>query len=200
MTFIFATHNEGKMKEIRAIFAETGRTILSAAEAGLTFGPEETGHTFTDNAVEKANKCAALLESSKNICVLADDSGLVIDALDGRPGVYSALWLGEDTPYAERNRRTLEMLKDVSGEKRAARFVCVIAAILPDGRTLTAEASIEGRIAREPKGKNGFGYDPIFYVPGYGRTTAELSQDEKNRISHRGQALRAMLEKLAVFI
>jgi XTP/dITP diphosphohydrolase len=128
--------------------------------------------------------------------VLADDSGLEVDFLGGEPGVDSADFMGVDTPYSVRNAKILEMLEGVTGEKRAARFVCVIACVLPCGKTLTTRAAVEGVIAHEAAGENGFGYDPIFFVPEFGKTTAELSQAEKNKISHRGKALRAMIEQL----
>ena len=128
--------------------------------------------------------------------MLADDSGLEIDALGGEPGIYSARYLGEDTSYRVKNANLIERLAGVPEEKRTARFVCAIAAVLPDGRELVTKAAVEGRIGYEEKGEGGFGYDPIFYVPEFGRTTAELSEEEKNQISHRGKALRLMKEEL----
>lgn len=202
MEFIFATHNQGKMKEIRMLFAEAGlQPVRSLAETGLHYTPVEDGTTFTENAIKKALDCAEALRAS-GLCdltqtaVLADDSGLAIDALDGRPGVYSARFLGEDTPYTEKNRHILEMLSAVPDERRTAQFVCVIACVLPQGRILTAEGIIEGVIARETRGENGFGYDPLFYLPAYGLTTAQLNPTEKNAISHRGQAIRILRDQL----
>ena len=128
--------------------------------------------------------------------VMADDSGLEIDALNKEPGIYSARYLGEDTPYSIKNANLIQRLEGVPEEKRTARFVCAIAAVLPDGRELTTRATIEGRIGYEEKGTNGFGYDPIFYVPEFGKSTAELTEEEKNQVSHRGKALELMKEEL----
>lgn len=195
---IFATGNEGKMKEIRRILANLivngeETQILSMKQAGLNPDIVEDGKSFEENAVIKAKAVAELV---KDAIVLADDSGLVVDYLNGEPGIYSARYLGEDTPYSVKNAYLIERLKGVEDEKRTARFVCAIAAVLPGGEVLCETADIEGRIGYEPKGSNGFGYDPIFYVPAYGKTTAELSEEEKNEISHRGKALRALRAKL----
>ena len=129
--------------------------------------------------------------------VLADDSGLEVDYLGGAPGIYSARYMGEDTPYTIKNNHIIEELKDAEGDERSARFVCVMACAFPDGRVITTEGKIEGQIAYEEKGENGFGYDPVFYLPEKGCTTAQLKPEEKNAISHRGRALRAMNKKLA---
>lgn len=195
---IFATGNEGKMKEIRQILANLivngeETQILSMKQAGLAPDIVEDGKSFEENAVIKAKAVAELV---KDAIVIADDSGLVVDYLNGEPGIYSARYLGEDTPYSVKNAYLIERLKGVEDEKRTARFVCAIAAVLPGGEVLCETADIEGRIGYEPKGGNGFGYDPIFYVPAYGKTTAELSEEEKNEISHRGKALRALRAKL----
>lgn len=195
---IFATGNEGKMKEIRQILANLivngeETQILSMKQAGLAPDIVEDGKSFEENAVIKAKAVAELV---KDAIVIADDSGLVVDYLNGEPGIYSARYLGEDTPYSVKNAYLIERLKGVEDEKRTARFVCAIAAVLPGGEVLCETADIEGRIGYEPKGDNGFGYDPIFYVPAYGKTTAELSEEEKNEISHRGKALRALRAKL----
>ena len=195
---IFATGNAGKMKEIRMILADLtvqGEPveILSMKEAGIALDIEENGNSFRENAVIKAK---AVADQSKGAIVLADDSGLEIDYLNKEPGIYSARYLGEDTPYHEKNMNLIGRLLDVPDEKRTARFVCAIACALPDGQVLTEEAAIEGRIGYEEKGQNGFGYDPIFMVPAYGKSTAELTEEEKNQISHRGKALRAMKERL----
>ena len=189
---IFATGNEGKMQEIREILDGAGFEILSMKEAGLDMKIVEDGTTFEENAVIKAR---AVAEKTKEI-VLADDSGLEIDYLNKEPGVYSARYAGEDTPYSIKNQLLLDRLKGVEREKRTARFVCVIAAAMPDGEILTTRGTIEGYIGEAPAGENGFGFDPIFYVPEYGCSTAELSREKKNELSHRGKALRAMREQL----
>lgn len=188
---IFATGNEGKMKEIRLILADLGLEILSMMEAGVDLDIVEDGSTFGENAEIKAR---AVWERTGDI-VLADDSGLVIDYLGGEPGIYSARYLGEETSYEYKNRVILERMDGVSGEERSARFVSAIAAVLPDGRVLHTEGVVEGLIAPEPAGNGGFGYDPIFYLPEYGMTTAELSPEQKNRISHRAKALE-LIKKL----
>ena len=188
---IFATGNEGKMREVRLILADLGMEVLSMKEAGASCDVEENGSTFAENAEIKAR---AVWAATGGI-VLADDSGLVIDYLNGEPGVYSARYL-EGTPYPEKNRILIERLKDARGEERSARFVCDIAAVLPDGRVIHAEAAMEGLIAETPAGSGGFGYDPILYLPEYGKTSAELPMEEKNRISHRGKALKRMEELL----
>ena len=192
---LFATGNEGKMREIRSILADTGAKILSMKEAGVSVDIEENGTTFEENALIKARAVSAALTGADSV-VLADDSGLVIDALDGEPGIYSARYMGEDTSYDEKNTNLIERLEGVPDEKRTARFVCAIAAVMPDGREFTVQAAIEGRIGYEQKGEGGFGYDPIFYVPEFGKTTAEMTAEEKNRVSHRGKALEQMKEVL----
>lgn len=192
MRIIFATGNEGKMREIRMIMADLGVEILSMKEAGISADLEENGATFEENAMIKAKGIAALCDD----LVLADDSGLEIDALNKEPGVYSARYLGEETSYHFKNANLIQRLEGVPEEKRTARFVCAIAAVLPDGRTLSVKAAMEGRIGYEERGENGFGYDPIFMLPEYGKTTAELSPEEKNKLSHRGKALRLMKEML----
>jgi len=189
---IFATANEGKLKEIRTILKDTGLEVISMEEAGITEEIEETGKTFEENAVIKAMALGKLSDA----IVMADDSGLEIDFLDGEPGIYSARYAGEDTPYSIKNQLILDRMKEAEGEARSARFVCAIAAVFPDGRVLTTRGTIEGHIAKEPSGDNGFGYDPIFYVKEYGCTTASLPMDLKNELSHRGKALREMKEKL----
>ena len=189
---IFATGNAGKMREIRSILADLGMEILSMKEAGITIEIEENGKTYEENALIKARAVAARTRE----IVLADDSGLEIDWLNKEPGVYSARYLGEDTPYSVKNANLISRLEGVPDEKRTARFVCAIAAVLPDGRELTTRAAIEGRIDYSEKGEGGFGYDPIFYVPEFGKTTAELTAEEKNQVSHRGKALQLMKEEL----
>lgn len=189
---IFATGNAGKMREIREIMADTGAEILSMKEAGLTADIEENGSTFEENAIIKAKAIAALTDD----IVLADDSGLEVDYLNKEPGVYSARYLGEDTSYEIKNQAILDRLAGVPKEKRTARFVCAIAAAMPDGEVLVTRETIEGYIGEKPAGNGGFGYDPIFYVDEYGCSTAELTEEQKNEVSHRGKALRAMKEKL----
>ena len=189
---IFATGNQGKMKEIREILADMDVEILSMKEAGVDLDIQEDGVTFQENAIIKAK---AVQEATGEL-TLADDSGLEIDYLNGEPGVYSARYMGEDTSYRIKNANLIKRLEGVPMEQRTARFVCVIAAAFPDGRVETARATIEGVIGYEERGQNGFGYDPIFYVPEYNCSTAELSPVQKNAISHRGKALRQMKEIL----
>lgn len=190
---IFATGNEGKMREIREILKELQVPVLSMKEAGVSLNIEENGSTFAENAEIKAR---AVWNCTGGI-VLADDSGLVVDALGGEPGVYSARYMGEDTSYEIKNREIIRRLEAVSGQDRSARFVCIIAAVLPDGTVRKTEGTMDGVIAMEPAGEEGFGYDPILYIPEYGKTGAQLAMEEKNAISHRGKALRAMKGELA---
>lgn len=185
---IFATGNQGKIKEIKAILGDIGEEILSMKEAGIDIDIVEDGNSFEENAVIKAR---AVMERTGQL-VLADDSGLEVDALGGEPGIYSARYLGEDTSYEIKNRNIIERLEGVEGEARSARFVCVIAAAFPDGEVVTTRGTIEGVIAKEPAGENGFGYDPIVYVPEYKMTTGQMEPEAKNAISHRGKALCAM--------
>ena len=189
---IFATGNKDKLREIKEILSDCDVDIRSMKEAGINVDIVEDGKTFEDNALIKARTIAAHTDA----IVLADDSGLEIDYLNKEPGIYSARYLGEDTPYSVKNANLIQRLEGVPEEKRTARFVCAIAAVLPDGRELTTRATIEGRIGYEEKGTNGFGYDPIFYVPEFGKTTAELTEEEKNQVSHRGKALQLMKEEL----
>jgi len=189
---IFATSNEGKMKEIRLIMADSGYEVVSLKEAGISADIEENGTTFEENAVIKASAIAKLTGE----LAMADDSGLEVDYMDKAPGIYSARFLGEDTSYDIKNNYILEQLKDVPLPERSARFVCVIALADAEGKAVTKRATIEGYIGYEIRGENGFGYDPIFMVPEYDKTTAELSIEEKNEISHRAKALRAMKEEL----
>ena len=189
---IFATGNAGKMKEVREILKDLNVEVLSMKEAGIQADVEENGKTFQENAVIKARE---IMKISGEV-VLADDSGLEIDYLNKEPGIYSARYMGEDTSYRIKNGNLIERLQGVPDEKRTARFVCAIAAAFPDGSVETTEGTIEGRIGYEEKGENGFGYDPIFYVPEFGCTTTELTGEQKNQISHRGKALEAMKEIL----
>lgn len=189
---IFATGNEGKMREIRRILSDLDVEVLSLKEAGIHADIVEDGKSFRENAIIKAKAICQLTGE----VVLADDSGLEIDYLNGEPGIYSARYLGEDTSYRIKNQNLIDRLEGVSDENRTARFVCVIAAVYPDGTVKTARGTMEGVIGYEERGENGFGYDPIFFLPEYGCSSAELSMEEKNKISHRGKALRAIKEVL----
>ena len=189
---IFATGNAGKMKEIREILKNLDAEVLSMKEAGVEAEIVEDGKTFEENAVIKAKTVCKLTGE----IALADDSGLEIDYLNKEPGIYSARYMGEDTSYRIKNANLIERLEGVPDEKRTARFVCAIAAAFPDGTVKTVRGTMEGRIGYEETGENGFGYDPIFYLPEYGCSSAELSMEEKNKISHRGKALRAIKEEL----
>ncbi len=199
MKIIAATGNKDKVKEILGILQDMDARVVTMKEAGVFTEIEENGATFLENAVLKAKAVAAEAAKSdqwRDAVVMADDSGLVIDALDGEPGIYSARYLGHDTSYRVKNADLIRRLAGVPDEERSARFICAIAVVCPDGQVLTAEGAMEGRIGYEERGENGFGYDPIFYLPESGRTSAELTAEEKNHISHRGKALRAMREKL----
>lgn len=193
---IFATGNQDKMREIREIMADMDVEIQSMKEAGIQADIVEDGETFEDNARIKAQAIA----NNTDAIVLADDSGLEIDYLNKEPGVYSARYMGEDTSYTIKNQALLDRLQGVPKEKRTARFVCAIAAVLPDKEVLVTRQTMEGYIGNEPEGENGFGYDPIFYLDEFGCSSAALTREQKNAISHRGKALRAMrdllLEKL----
>lgn len=189
---IFATGNAGKMAEIKAILADLGIPVLSLKEAGITADIVEDGKSFEENADIKAKK---IMELTGDV-VLADDSGLEIDYLNGEPGIYSARYMGEDTSYDIKNRNLIERLEGVPEEERTARFVCAVSAAFPDGTMLRSRGTIEGIIGYEAKGENGFGYDPIFFLPEYQCTTAQLSPEKKNELSHRGKALRIMKEEL----
>ena len=189
---IFATGNEGKMREVRMILGDLGAEILSLKEAGIQAEAEENGTTFEENAVIKAKE---IMEKTGAL-VLADDSGLEVDALNGEPGIYSARYMGHETSYHIKNKNLIERLEGKKGEERSARFVCAKAACFPDGRVLTTRGTMEGQIGYEEKGENGFGYDPIFYLPEYQCYSGELPLEEKNKLSHRGKALRAIKEQL----
>lgn len=189
---IFATGNEGKMREIREILKDLGMEVLSMKQAGVSMDIAEDGKNFGENAEIKA---MAVWKKTGGI-VLADDSGLVVDCLNGEPGIYSARYMGEDTSYEIKNQNIIERAAKARGGERSARFLCNIAAVLPDGEVLHTEAAMEGLIAEKPAGNGGFGYDPILYIPEYGKTGGELTMEEKNKISHRGKALKAMKERL----
>lgn len=192
MKIIFATKNAGKVKEVKLMLEEIDAQVLTMTESGIDIDVVEDGETFEDNAIKKAKEIMKV----SGCLVLSDDSGLEVDYLNKKPGVYSARFMGEDTSYEVKNKKILEMLNGVPDEKRTARFVSVIAAAFPDGKIVTARGTIEGIIAHEAKGENGFGYDPIFYVPEFGMHTAEMDIEQKNKISHRGKALRKMKEIL----
>ncbi len=189
---IFATGNEGKMREVRMILSDLGVEVLSLKEAGIEAHAEENGKTFEENAVIKASE---IMRQCGEI-VLADDSGLEVDALNKEPGIYSARYMGYDTSYHVKNQNLIDRLEGKKGSERSARFVCAIAAALPDGRIRTTRGTMEGEIGYEERGENGFGYDPIFYLPEYGCYSGELSLKVKNELSHRGKALRLMKEEL----
>ena len=189
MRAVLASHNKMKMKEMREILAQLGVEVISQAEAGVDIEPEETGTTFEENARIKAR---AIMEAT-GLPAIADDSGLVVDALDGAPGVYSARYGGEGL---DDDGRWKLLLKNMEGkEDRACRFVCVICCALPDGAEVMSRGTVEGQVAFGPEGDGGFGYDPVFYLPERGCTMACLPAEEKNAISHRGNALRAFREE-----
>ena len=189
---IFATGNKDKMREIREIMADCDVHIVSMKEAGIRVDIVEDGTTFEENAKIKARAVAAHTDA----IVLADDSGLEIDYLNKEPGIYSARYMGEDTSYDIKNQALIDRLEGVPDEKRTARFVCAIAAALPDGSTEVVRGTMEGRIGYEITGENGFGYDPIFYLPQFGCSSAELEPEKKNELSHRGEGLRKMRKVL----
>ena len=185
---IFATGNEGKMREIRMILGDLGVPVVSMKEAGAAADIEENGTSFEENAIIKAR---TIMKKTGEI-TMADDSGLEIDYLNKEPCIYSARYLGEDTPYSVKNANLINRLEGVPDEERTARFVCAVAAVFPDGTTSVVRETIEGQIGHEIVGANGFGYDPIFYVPEFGCTTAEMTPEQKNKLSHRGKALQAI--------
>lgn len=188
MKIVIATGNAGKMREIKSIFNNSEYEVVSMKEEGISADVDENGSSFEENALIKAREIAAI---SGNI-VLADDSGLEVDALNKEPGIYSARYMGEDTPYSVKNVNIIERLADVEFENRTARFVCAVAAVYPDGKELVVRETMEGYIGYEEKGANGFGYDPIFYLKEFDKTSAEISLEEKNQVSHRGKAFRAI--------
>ena len=187
---IFATGNADKMREIRGIMKDTDIDVISMEEAGVKAEPEENGTTFEKNAMIKAR---AVWKKAGGL-VLADDSGLEVDYLHKEPWIYSARYMGRNTPYHEKNYNIINRLNGVPDEKRTARFVCAVAAVFPDGSEKCVKETMEGKIGYSEAGKNGFGYDPIFFLPEYGMTSAEIPEELKNSISHRGKALRHMKE------
>ena len=201
-TIVFATGNIGKMREIRQIMEGLPYEILSMKEASLETEVEETGTTFEENALLKAR---AIAEKAKaegvytDAIVMADDSGFEVDYLGGKPGIYSARFMGTDTPYSIKNQKILDEMEGVPYEKRAARFVAAIACVFPDGRCEVLRDTFEGKVAYEAKGIYGFGYDPIMYVPEKGCNSGELLPEEKNKISHRGKALMKVRELMDLY-
>ncbi len=193
---IAATRNRGKLNEIREILKDLPFDIISMEEAGISEDIEERGSTFEENALIKAIEVSRLTGEM----VIADDSGLMVDYLEGAPGIYSSRFAGEGADDAQKNAKILAMLEGVPFEKRSAVFVCVAALVFPDGRSYTFRGECKGYIALKPEGKNGFGYDPLFYMEEYGMTTAQLDPETKNAISHRGKALRKMAEKLRAMV
>ena len=190
---IVATGNMGKIVEIKQIVNDPALEVLSMKEAGIQADIVEDGETFAGHALSKAKEVWKVCHE----LVLADDSGLEVDYLNKEPGVYSARYLGEDTPYSIKNAKIVERLEGVPDEERTARFVCAVAAVLPNGDEVVVTRTMEGRIGYEERGTNGFGYDPIFLPDGYDCTSGELSPEEKNEISHRGKAFREMWRILA---
>ncbi len=189
---IVATKNSGKLKEIREILGGLPYEVISMEDAGITDDIEETGSTFEENALIKARE----INKKTGQMVMADDSGLEVDYLNGAPGIYSSRFAGEGATDEDKNNKLLELLKDVPVPNRTARFVCVIAVVFPDGTHFTVRGTCEGYIGHKPEGSNGFGYDPLFYIPRFNMTTAQMSSDKKHEISHRGKALRMMVEEL----
>lgn len=192
MKILVATSNEGKMREIRACLEGTGIVLYSLKEKGIKADIDENGTTFTENALIKARTIHELT----GMAVLADDSGFCIDAFDGGPGVYSARFMGEDTSYVIKNNHILNEVKGLPFEKRGAKYACSMACVLEDGAEIVTVGEVVGHISEEPKGSNGFGYDPIFFCDEAGCTFGELDPDKKNEISHRGRALQAMVKEL----
>lgn len=192
MRFVAATGNKGKLKEIKDILASLPFDVISMGEAGINDEIEETGKTFEENAIIKASSISKIT----NDFVVADDSGLEVDYLNGEPGIYSSRFAGEGASDVDKNNKLLRLLEGVPFEKRTARFVCAVAVVFPDGKSFTVRGTCEGFIGDKPAGVNGFGYDPLFYVPGYKMTIAEMDMETKNSISHRGKALRMMVEEL----
>lgn len=190
--FIAATKNKGKLKEIEEILIDFPFKVISMEEVGVSKEIEEYGSTFEENALIKAREVNKLTGEM----VMADDSGLEVDFLNGAPGIFSSRFAGENATDEEKNNKLFLLLEGVPFEKRTARFVCVIAVVFPDGRDFTVKGTCEGYIGFKAEGENGFGYDPLFFLPDYNMTTAQMSSEEKHRISHRGKALRLMADKL----
>lgn len=193
MKLIVASNNQHKISEIKKILEKLDMNVVSLKDAGIDIEVEEDGKTFEENAYKKAKE---VFDIVKDGYVLADDTGLMVDAINGAPGVYSARFSGEGATYEKNNAKLLDLLKNVQDKDRGAKFVCVMVLIMGDSRIVKVRGEIEGRILREPRGKNGFGYDPLFYVEKFGKTFAEMSDEEKNSVSHRGRALEKLREAL----
>jgi len=189
---IIATRNRGKLKEIKELLAELSLEVISMEDAGIYEDIEENGSTFEENALIKAREVLKITGEM----VMADDSGLEVDFLDGAPGIYSSRFAGEGATDEDRNNKLLNLLKDVPYEKRTARFVCAVAVVFPGGKYFVIKGICEGYIAFKPEGQNGFGYDPLFYMPEFDMTMAQLGTEDKNKVSHRGKALKLMVEEL----
>ena len=194
MRIVIATHNKHKVIEFKRILEPLGFEVVSQTDANINAVAVEDGKTFAENSLKKAET----VKNAGNCISIADDSGICIDAFDGAPGIYSARFLGEDTPYTEKNAIVLDKLKDIPEKDRGARYVCAISCVFPNGDVISAEGICEGKIGYEPKGSNGFGYDPIFYVGD--KSMAEISDEEKDLISHRGIALRKFVDKLKNYL
>lgn len=192
MKIVLATHNRGKIREFQKAFSEIGWEAVPIADVADVPDPDETGTTFEENALQKAHYYAKAVQMP----VLSDDSGIIADALGDRPGIYSARYAGHHGDDEANNQKLIHDLAPFTGEDRKGRYVCVVALVWPDGKELTAKGECEGIIRDFYKGNGGFGYDPLFYLPSYGKTMAELPMEEKNKISHRGRALRSLLQKL----
>lgn len=191
---IIASNNKGKIQEIKEILNKYKLNIISQKEAGVDIEVDENGSTFMENAYKKAYEIYRLKNDS---IVIADDSGLMVDALDGAPGIYSARFAGEHGNSEKNNEKLLELLKGVPFEKRKAKFVCAIVLIIDDKTVIRAQGEVHGYITEEARGKDGFGYDPLFYVQEYNKTFAEITSDEKNTISHRARALKKLSEEIS---
>lgn len=192
MKVVLATRNQGKIREFQKRFSEIGWEVIPIADIADIPEPEETGTTFRENALQKARYYAEAV----NLPVLSDDSGIIADVLGNEPGVYSARYAGAHGNDEANNQKLVEVLRPYRGEACRGHYMCVIAVVWPDGREITAEGRCNGIIRDFYKGTGGFGYDPLFYLPEFGKTMAELSMEEKNKISHRGKAVDAMLKKL----
>ena len=192
MKVVLATRNQGKIREFQKRFSEIGWEVIPIADIADIPEPEETGTTFRENALQKARYYAEAV----NLPVLSDDSGIIADVLGNEPGVYSARYAGVHGNDEANNQKLVEVLRPYRREARRGHYMCVIAVVWPDGREITAEGRCNGMIRDFYKGTGGFGYDPLFYLPEFGKTMAELSMEEKNKISHRGKAVDAMLKKL----
>lgn len=192
MKVVLATRNQGKIREFQKRFSEIGWEVIPIADIADIPEPEETGTTFRENALQKARYYAEAV----NLPVLSDDSGIIADVLGNEPGVYSARYAGVHGNDEANNQKLVEVLRPYRGEVRRGHYMCVIAVVWPNGREITAEGRCNGIIRDFYKGTGGFGYDPLFYLPEFGKTMAELSMEEKNKISHRGKAVDAMLKKL----